>query len=183
MDTIKTQREIFPDGTAIDEWFYETKIPQLADFRKIYSLTDYQIFDDGKVYTEKIQNLIDAIAREGGGVLFVPKGTFCTGALFFKQGVHLYLSAGGTIKGSDDISDYPLCQTRIEGETCLYYPALINADGVDGFTIFGEGTIDGNGLRFWKAFWQRLQWNPKATNKDEQRPRLVYISNAKSIYI
>ena len=69
--------------------------------------------------------------------------------------------------GSDDIADYPLCQTRIEGETCQYFPALINADGINGFIMCGEGTINGNGFKSWKAFWLRLSWNPNATNKDE----------------
>ena len=85
--------------------------------------------------------------------------------------------------GSDDCSDFPIIKTRIEGETCLYYSALINADGIDGFTISGKGTIDGNGLRYWKHFWERRTWNPKCTNKDEQRPRLVYISNCKNVQI
>ena len=66
----------------------------------------------------------------------VPPGTYLTGSIYFKQGVHLYVSAGATLKGSNDISDYDLCETRIEGETCLYYAALINADGVDGITMW-----------------------------------------------
>jgi polygalacturonase len=47
----------------------------------------------------------------------------------------------------------------------------------------GEGTIDGNGLNAWKAFWLRRRWNPNCTNKDEQRPRLVYISNSKNVIV
>lgn len=85
----------------------------------------------------------------------VPPGTYLTGSIYFKQGVHLYVSAGATLKGSNDISDYDLCEIRIEGETCLYYAALINADGVDGFTMCGQGTIDGNGLKAWRACWLR----------------------------
>ena len=34
-------------------------------------------------------------------------------------------------------------QTRMEGETCPYFAALINADNVDGFKMCGKGTIDG----------------------------------------
>ena len=177
------QTEYFRDGTPIDDWFYETKIPQLSELGKQYVLTEYGIWDDGKIYTKEIQKVIDLVAEEGGGVLVVPPGTYLTGSIYFKQGVHLYISAGATLKGSNDISDYDLCETRIEGETCLYYTALINADGVDGFTMCGGGTIDGNGLRSWKAFWQRRIWNPQCTNKDEQRPRLVYISNCSNVLI
>ena len=93
----------------------------------------------------------------------VPKGTYKTGAVFFRQGVHLYLDEGAVLLGSDDITDYPLMETRIEGQSWTYFPALVNADGVDGFTVFGKGTIDGNGMRAWKAFWLRRKWNPACT--------------------
>jgi len=175
--------ETFPDGTPIDDWFYDTNVPSLEQLGRQYVLTRYGIMDDGRVYTEEIQKLIDTAAEEGGGVIVVPAGTYLTGSLFFKQGVNLYVADGGTLKGSDDISDYKLQETRIEGETCQYFAALINADGVDGFCMCGPGTIDGNGLRAWKAFWLRRQWNPKCTNKDEQRPRLVYLSNCSNVIV
>lgn len=175
-------KEFFPDGTPIDEWFYNTDVPELSELGRQYILTDYNIKDDGKIYTSEIQSLIDKAAADGG-VIVVPEGTYLTGALFFKKGVNLYVHEGGTLKGSYDISDYPVCETRIEGETCLYFPALINADNADGFTMCGRGTIDGNGLRSWKAFWLRREWNRQCTNKDEQRPRLLYISNSSNVLI
>ena len=177
------KKEFFPDGTPVEDWFYDYSVPTLCELGKQYVLTQYNILDDGKVYTKEIQSLIDTASENGGGVIVVPSGTYLTGALFFKKGVHLYVMEGGTLKGSDDVSDYPLCMTRIEGQSCIYYPALINADNADGFTMCGKGTVDGNGLRSWKAFWLRREWNPNCTNKDEQRPRLVYISNSKNVTI
>ena len=175
-------KEFFPDGvTVIDDWFYDTAVPTLESLGKQYVITDHGICDDGKIYTKELQALIDEVALSGGGVIVVPEGTYRIGAVFFKQGVNLYLSKNGTLMGSDDISDYPVMLTRIEGECCKYFPALINADGVDGFTICGEGTVDGNGLRAWKSFWIRRKWNPNCTNKDEQRPRLVYLSNCSNV--
>lgn len=176
-------KEFFPDGSLISDWFYQTETPSLCDLGKQYVLTDFGICDDGNVYTAKIQNLIDTAAESGGGVIVVPAGTYITGALFFKAGVNLYLAKDGVLKGSDCIADYPVCETRIEGENCLYYPAIINADHADGFTMCGEGTVDGNGFRSWEAFWLRRQWNPQCTNKDEQRPRLVYISNSNDVLL
>ena len=173
----------FPDGTPIDPWFFDTRIPSLTDLGKPYILTDCGILDDGRIHTSEIQALIDRAAQEGGGVIVVPAGTYMTGALFFRQGVNLYLSEGAVLRGSDDIADYPLCDTRIEGESCPYFAALINADGLDGFTICGPGAIDGNGLRSWRAFWLRRSWNPQCTNKDEQRPRLVYLSHCRNILV
>lgn len=176
-------QEYFPDNTPIEDWFYDTHVPNLEDMGQQYVLTDYQIFDDGRIYTKEIQQVIDTAHENGGGVIVVPKGTYLTGSIYFKQGVHLYVSEGGVLKGSNDISDYDLKLTRIEGESCVYFTALINADGVDGFTMFGPGTIDGNGLRSWKAFWLRRKWNPQCTNKDEQRPRLVFLSNCKNVLV
>ncbi len=173
----------FPDGTEIPEWFRQNESVDIEKLGKKYVLTDYEIFADGRLHTEEIQALIDKAAANGGGVIVIPRGTYMTGGLHFKQNTHLYLEDGATLLGSDFIGDYPLGKTRIEGETCTYFGALINADGLDGFTISGKGTIDGNGLRYHKQFWLRRKWNRQCTNKDEQRPRLVYVSNCKNVQI
>lgn len=175
--------EYFPDGTPIDPWFYDIQTPELDELGTQYVLTQHGILDDGRLHTAEIQALIDRAAVNGGGVIVVPAGVYMTGALFFRQGVNLYVAEGGVLRGSDDPADYPVIDTRIEGECCRYFAALINADGLDGFTMCGPGTIDGNGLRSWKAFWLRRSWNPKCTNKDEQRPRLVFISHSANVLV
>ena len=174
---------LFPDGTEIPEWFRDIPSVTLEQFKNQYRLDQYGILPDGTIQTSRIQALIDQAAQKGGGVLVVPKGCFVSGALYFRQGVHLCIEKGGMLMGSDDLMDFPLCETRIEGQNCLYFPALINADGLDGFTIFGEGTIDGNGLKFWQDFWLRKVWNPRCTNKDAQRPRLVFISHCTNVLV
>ena len=90
-------KEFFPDGTPIDPWFYQTQTPTLEDLGKQYVLTGYGILDDGRVHTAEIQSLIDTAAKEGGGVIVVPAGTYLTGSLFFRQGVHLYVDEGGML--------------------------------------------------------------------------------------
>ena len=174
---------LWPDGTQIESWFFDTTRIDISKLGKQYVLTDYRIFADGRIHTSEIQTLIDKAAKEGGGVIVVPEGIYLTGGLHFRQGTHLHIRKGGMLIGSDFIGDYPLGKTRIEGETCTYFGALINADGLNGFTISGEGTIDGNGLRYHQQFWLRRAWNKACTNKDEQRPRLVYISNSKNVQI
>ena len=173
----------WPDGMEINDWFRQNRPVDIQTLGKAYRVTDYGVVNDGKLHTSEMQALIDRVSREGGGVIIIPEGTYMTGALFFRQGVHLPLYDGASLMGSNDPSDYPIVQTRSEGETCLYYSALINVDGLDGFTISGKGTIDGNGLTFWKHFWERRSWNPQCTNKDEQRPRLMYVSNCKNVQI
>ena len=179
----------FPDGTPINNWFYSnyTKIKSALQSppatANSYIITDYGIKDDGNIYTEEFQKLINSVYDNGGGYIIIPDGTYMTGSLFFKPGVNLYIEKNGILKGSQDITDYPVIKTRIEGESCLYYAALINASHADGFTIYGEGTIDGNGLHAWICFWLRRSWNPDCTNKDEQRARLLYIAHSDNVTI
>ena len=178
----KAAVDVWPDGTVMDAWFKDTTKVDVAKLGRQYVITDFGVKQDSTVVqTAAIQAVIDRAAQNGGGVVVIPEGTYLTGALFFKQGTHLHVV--GRLKGSDRIIDFPYMTTRIEGETCTYFCALINADGLDGFTISGKGTIDGNGLNYWQEFWIRRKWNPQCTNKDAQRPRLTYISNSKNVTV
>ena len=59
MDTIHS--DIFPDGTPVDGWFHNTSIPELTKLGKQYIITDYGIHDDGRIYTDNFQKLIDLV--------------------------------------------------------------------------------------------------------------------------
>lgn len=177
-------QEVFPDGTPIPDWFRQNIPTDINKLGKRYRITDYKIINDSAVIqTQKIQAVIDKAYENGGGVVVIPKGTFLSGSLFFKQGTHLHLEEGAKLKGSDDISNFPIVMTRMEGQTLKYFAALVNADGLDKFTISGKGTLDGNGLRYWKSFWLRREFNPNCTNMDEMRPRLIYISNSRNVQV
>jgi polygalacturonase len=176
--------ETFPDGTKIPKWFSEVKKVKPEDLGKQFRITDFGVVNDSTmIQTLAIQKVIDLAGSQGGGVIVIPKGTFRSGALFFKPKTHLYLAEGAVLKGSDNIADYPLIPSRMEGQTLDYYAALVNAYGVNGFTISGNGTIDGNGLKYWEAFWQRRQENPKCTNLEVSRPRLVFIWNSNDVQV
>lgn len=177
-------QETFPDGTPIPEWFNNDAPTDIQALGEQYVITDYGIVNDSTMLqTGKIQAVIDRAASNGGGVIVIPEGTFLSGALFFKPGTHLHLQENATLKGSDDISNFPVVDTRMEGQSLKYFAALVNADKADGFTISGKGTINGNGLRYWKSFWLRREVNPECTNMDELRPRLIYISNSNDVQL
>ena len=178
----KPQTELWPDGTKMDAWFSNAQKVNIDTLGKKYILTNYGVKTDSTlIQTKAIQAIIDRAAQDGGGVIVVPAGTYQSGALFFRPKTHLYLEEGGKLKGSDRIANFPVVETRIEGETCKYFSAFINADKCNGFTIAGPGTIDGNGYHYWEEFWIRRTWNRQCTNKDAQRPRLVYISNSSNV--
>ena len=177
-------QEKFPDGTLIPDWVRQSEIVNIETLGSKYKITDHGVVNDSTLLqTEKIQAVIDQASSKGGGVIIIPKGTYLSGALFFKPKTHLYLEEGAVLKGSDDISNFPIINTRIEGQSLKYFAALVNADKVDGFTISGKGTINGNGLRYWKSFWLRRTVIPKCTNMDELRPRLVHISNSNDVQL
>ncbi len=180
----KTVIDKFPNGEDIPAWFSDTTRIDLSSLGEQYVITDYGVKQDSTLLqTTAIQNVIDLVAEKGGGVVVIPAGKFLSGALFFKQGTHLHLCEGAEIKGIDAIKYYPIIKTRMEGQTLNYFAALINADGLDGFTISGKGTINGNGLRFWEEFWIRRQFNPQCTNLEALRPRLVYMQNCQNVQV
>ncbi|HNX79409.1 MAG TPA: glycosyl hydrolase family 28 protein [Prolixibacteraceae bacterium] len=172
----------FPDGSEIPAWFSDTSRIQLKKSVKHYVVTDFGAVGDGiTLNTPAIQKTIDAAAAKGGGVIEIPQGRFLTGALFFRPGTRLHVREGGVLLGSDDINNFPPGPSRMEGRSIDYYPAVVNAYGVDDFSITGKGTIDGNGLKYWQAFWKRRAENPACTNLEVSRPRLVFIRDCKNV--
>lgn len=182
--TAQAEFTTFPDGSKVPAWFNDVKPVEINGFGKQYVITDYGVVNDSTcIQTEAIQQVIDRAAESGGGTVVIPEGTYLTGSLFFKPGTHLHLLKGARLKGSDAITNYKIIKTRLEGQTIDYFAALVNADGCDGFTISGEGTIDGNGHRFYDEFWLRRKVNRKCTNLEALRPRMVYISNSKDVTV
>ncbi len=181
---VVSAQESWPDGTPVEAWFSDTARAASESLGTPYEVTEYGVVRDStRVQTEALQRVIDRAAAEGGGVIVIPKGVYLSGALFFPQGVHLHIEREGVLKGSDNIADFPIVDTRIEGQSLRYFAALVNADHADGFTITGPGTVNGNGERYWRSFWLRREVNPRCTNMDELRPRLIYISNSKNVRI
>lgn len=153
-------------------------------YAKDYVITDYGAINDGTTLnTKNIQKTIDLASANGGGKIVIPAGNFLTGALFFRQNTTLEVKEGAVLKGSDNIKDYPYIPSRMEGQNLYYYAALINAYNVDNFSINGPGKIDGNGLTFWKSFWDTRKKNPECTNLEVPRPRLVFIWGCNNVKI
>jgi polygalacturonase len=166
---------------------------------KRFVISDFGAVADAKtVNTEAIQAAIDQCAASGGGVVVVPKGTFLSGAIFLKQGANLYVEKDGVLKGTTNIDDYPVINTRWEGTEEPWTSAFVNAEGLTNLEITGKGTIDGSGEEW-------LQNNPLRGrggrgNADvtangaspapppppmarRGRPRLIGIQNSKHVHV
>ena len=149
-------------------------------------ITDYGAVGDGRALcTKAIQSAIDRCAAEGGGILVVPKGTFLSGAIFLKQGVNLRIEKEGVLKGSQNTNDYPWIDTRIAGLEMKWPAALVNADGLNGFELTGEGTIDGSGERWWREYWETRSREKDGVDPHFKvpRPRLVHIIRSRNVVV
>jgi polygalacturonase len=137
--------------------------------------------------TAAIQRAIDAAAPAGGTVTFAP-GTYLTGAIFIKSGVTLRLDAGVTLRGSQDIRDYPMLPTRIAGIEMTWPAALVNVYRQRHAALVGAGTIDGDGKVFWDSYWTlRKEYEPRglrwASDYDAHRPRLVQVFDSSDVKV
>ena len=175
-----SSKDRWPDGSVMKKWF--RSVPKPAKGRQ-FLITDYGAFNDStKLQTAAIQKAIDAAAVKGGTVV-IPEGTWLSGALYFKPKTHLYLEKGAVLKGSVDIENFPDVPVHIEGVLQPFASALINADRCNGFSVRGEGTLDGNGYPYWVEFWTGLEENPSLTNLEVKRPRMMGISNSSNVTI
>jgi len=152
------------------------------------SITKFGARADGvTVNTEQIQAAIDHLAGRGGGTLVVPKGVFVSGALSLRPKVDLHLDRDAVLKCATDMKHFPRQRTRIEGHfEESFTPALINADGCDGLTISGQGTLDGSGLPIWDLFWKLRNAAPDPHNFPNlsiERARLALIQNSRQVRV
>ena len=113
---------------------------------KRYLITDFGAVTNAQtVNTKAIQSAIDRCASNGGGVVVVPKGTFMSGALFFKPGVNLLVEKDAVLKGTANPDDYPQINTRWEGVEREWTSAFLNFNKMTNVQVTGEGMIDGSG--------------------------------------
>jgi len=151
---------------------------------KHFVISDFGAVAGGKtVNTFAIQQAIEAAGAEGGGVVEIPAGVFRSGAIFLQRGVELYLDEGAVLLGSDRIEDYPKRETRVEGHFEPWRMALVNAQQMDRVRIGGKGRLDGNGVTFWEAFWRRRKENPRCTNLEVERPRLLFVDRCQDVRV
>ncbi len=131
-----------------------------------------------------IQNAIDECEKTGGAVI-VPSGyTFYSSSIVAGSGVELHIEKGAILKATSDIDGYKRpCETLNDPKTApvgnpVSKPAFafIYGYGADGFSITGEGTIDGNCYAFVKRQNQYY-----VTGDFYPRPTTIYIENSKNI--
>jgi polygalacturonase len=142
----------------------------------IYDITQFGAVNDGEtINTLAISQAIEACTAAGGGTVYVPPGTFLTGAVILKSNVNLYLEAGSTLLFSNDVNEYPVVESRWEGVKREVYASCIYAENAENISVTGHGLLDGNGQFWWDLFRRKEHPYP--------RPKLVSFDTCKHILI
>ncbi len=95
--------------------------------------------------TAIIQQSIDKLAARGGGVVYIPGGTWKTGPIELKSRINLHLATGALLIFSSDFNDYALVEGNWEGLPQMRNQSPISAINQTDIAITGKGIIDGNG--------------------------------------
>ena len=116
----------------------------------VCDVRDYGAAGNGKTKdTQAIQKAIEACAQKGAGVVYFPPGSYLTGTITLRSNLTLHLEAGATLLASPDVDDYPLLPSAYQPEA-RRGSGLIYGEKIENVTITGLGTIDGQGLLWWK---------------------------------
>jgi polygalacturonase len=111
--------------------------------RTLFSVVDFGAQGDGKTLdTGAIQAAIDACAKQGGGTVSLPPGTYLSGTLELKSHMVLRLEPGSVLRGSGNLKDYRdngFKHNEMGKTTSLLY-AIDQSD----IRITGGGVIDLN---------------------------------------
>jgi len=103
---------------------------------------------DGKALdSPAIQQAIDTVANNGGGIVHVPAGVYRCGTIELRSRIDLNLATGAVIQSSHDIDDFVKYQNS-DGKD-QHGRHLIHSRNCHNVRISGGGVIDGQGPAFW----------------------------------
>ncbi|MGC8846344.1 MAG: glycoside hydrolase family 28 protein [Candidatus Hydrogenedens sp.] len=127
-----------------------TKVETVPTIEFATSILNFGAIGDGKTLnTQFIQNAINTVSGQGGGVVLIPAGRFLTGTIVLKNGVFLYLSPGSVLISSTNIEDFPEMIPEYRSYTDNYSQrSLIFAEKQKNIGIVGYGKIYGQGEQF-----------------------------------
>lgn len=185
---IYPQKKVQSFDKDLPAWTKKTGTRKAPKSEKVFLVNSFGAKGDGQTNsTIAIQKAIDEASKKGGIVTF-EKGIYQTGSLFIKSNVHFRVDQGVTLLASHDESLYPRKPTRIAGIEMTWLSAMINVENAQNVKISGNGTIDGNGQKWWDKYWAlRKEYEPKglrwASDYDAERVRLMLISNSKDVII
>ncbi|MCB1132176.1 MAG: glycoside hydrolase family 28 protein [Verrucomicrobiae bacterium] len=137
-------------------------------------VTDFDAVADGSTMcTESIQAAIDKTLASGGGRVVIPAGRFLCGPLTLGSKLDLHLAENAALVMSDDPADFPVTGNN--------HADFLRAHKCEDVRISGNGTIDGQGARWWKAF---LELKRSGREKSApRRPQMISIEGCRRVAV
>ncbi len=139
---------------------------------RVFDVRSFGAVDGGlTLNTEAFCQAVNACHEEGGGVVYIPRGTWLTGPIHLQSNVNLHLDKGAVVRFTTRFADYlPVVFTRWEGVECYNYSPLIYARDGENVAVTGGGVLDGQGQAWWH--WKKLQ---------QAAARALYDSESKGV--
>ena len=143
----------------------------LGSVGKTYNVLDFGAKSDGTTLcTQTIQQAVDRCAKDGGGTVYFPAGTWLTGTIYLESHVILQLDPGCVLLGSKEKKDYGRRrQLRGSGGETFSTWAIVAGRDLENIAIRGRGTIDGQGTNF--------------KYKNGPRPKNIYLEGCSDVLI
>lgn len=158
---------------------------------QFFNVMDFGVTGDGTALDSgAINSAINACNAAGGGMVYVPPGTYLCGTVVLKSNVTLYLEAGATLLGSKKISDYtPFAGPSADGDANQKH--LLFARDAENIGLAGLEKIDGQGASYWTFDGRHPRppedgWRDSAAHgwKHALRPSpMVEFYNCKNLHI
>ena len=149
---------ILPGCVTDDRWKLAEEIEQSIERTSFpadtFNITDFGAVADDPAFlnTDAIEAAIMSCYNGGGGVVYIPDGTWHTGPVTLMSNINLHLSEKATLLFSTDYELYlPPVLTRWEGMDCYNIHPLIYAIDASNIALTGKGTIDGQASN--EAWW------------------------------
>ncbi|QTQ14878.1 glycoside hydrolase family 28 protein [Treponema parvum] len=110
--------------------------------------TQKQSFFDN---SEAFFKALDILKKAGGGTLKVASGVWHTGPIELFSNITLHLEEGAVISFIPEPERYKPVYTRWEGADCFAMHPCVYVNAQKDVKITGNGTIDGQGLLWWRS--------------------------------
>ena len=127
--------------------------------------------------TKAIQDAIDDCHKNGGGKVYLHKGTFISGTIILQNNVTLYIEAGATLRGSNNLENFPVMPSRYPSYEGNFETnkMLVYAEDAKNISILGRGIIDGNGDHWVDG--------PYGFPSFSKRPRIIHFRGCENILV
>ncbi len=145
------QRPATASGQGFDPVYanLEFTMPRVAEPSipsRSVRITDFGAVGDGQqMNTKAFAAAVEALTKQGGGKVIIPRGIWLTGPIILKSNINLHSEAGALVVFSKNFDEYPLVKTSFEGLDTYRCISPIYGVDLENIAITGEGVFDGSG--------------------------------------